>query len=1102
MTKFDDFIKNFASSECTEDRVKLEIKKMTIAAKLPDTLNMNAICLALEEDGVGIIQYLAKINEVKILDVILRLLDKTQQEEIQRLLTAAITEVITSSHIASYDIIAKNLDEQLAQIKQFVKHKALRVSTYRFIMHVFANNMDDLSKEAVLAIAQNNNDLAYLLEKFTKLTLMEAFDSQKNNVLHLALHSHNKNVFRYVVNHAGTKLLYDKNALDITPIDMVYADIQASAVITQTYDYSQLMLLDQAGADLETSMYTTIREAYRNLSDEDHRFLPAKQVKPDKEIHAVSFNGGGAKGQAFIAAYREALDRQILKVDVVKHYAGTSAGAITAGIFALNFSIQRCNEELNKFEFKKLMSFTTTTEISAVKDLHVKRWVESFQQGAYYSLITDIVTTLASETFWRAGPVMTAVKQLANEVTGIFKPTYLRETLERLVEERIADTELKSINPAHITFKDLEAHPNIFKQLTVYITNLSTGNMEKCSAKTTPNMSIIDGIVYSASFPIFFEAGQKYEIITNAEGVRVRKEVLIDGKPVWCCDGGVLKNDPVDAFDTTHFNEHTLTFMLVSSDAKKLHEGDGTAEYQETKSTVQVLNQLYKISRSAERKNVHADTRNHGRIVYIDTKKVGTLDFDHAAENAPILETAGQDAVIDYLHRRSANIYSALRAQTISLLMSYNVAKYSTNGGGQVVKINAGQKLTPVQILRVYATASESEVYTLRSIVNPNQRDHRGVSAIAIASQLKFVATKERLMIAGARPATVSIDLGLLPDYLQCDEKFLFTAMSDDDLAHRASALFENKRLAEERQVLTMSLNNGELKGQELAYIIESLHVQIAKLQTTLSESEHSFKEELEELQIALQVQKLDSLKQQSTLQDTIESNQQSYAAERQSLVAKSQAKLESRQNGFDERQKALNTQLVELRTTLEATVEAKQAYFDTALKSLNDKLVKVQATMPTILEEKASTNRSLHGKLQENTLLRKKYYYPRNTRNIENALEALRQYKAKLVRECDKDNLALQHSVLATMFSVYKSYLTANLKLKQTKMQGIDEVLGNIMIDFNQSASEIIHKAKQNNAGMFNGFFSHRAKTLCNQLIAAEDNIGKACGGLKVGIG
>jgi predicted acylesterase/phospholipase RssA/ankyrin repeat protein len=804
MPKFADLIKNIQTGNDTAAQVKIEIEKFAVEAKLP---NLNAICLNLEEDGIGLIQYLVRHNEVKLLRTLLSLLDKNPAQEINHLLIEPILEAVKLNDVVTYQILAEFLGENLPLINQFIKENALRYSSYRFILQIFQQNMNDTSEEALLQIAQNKNDLAFLLKRFPPDLLYSARDVTNNNILHLALQTGNQNIVRYIVNHAGIQLLYQKNVNGVSPIDMVYADIVATAEKNRApYNFTMLMLLDQVGADLETETYPNVRFAYQNMSEYHHRFMLAKQVKPSQEVHAVAFNGGGAKGQAFMAAYREALDHHIIKADKVKQYAGTSAGAITAGVFAMGFDINRCQAELNAFDFKQLMNFTTTAEIGSVKESYVKKWAEYYQQGAYYYLISDIVMTLASESMWRAGPVMKALQQLITSTTGIFKPTYLRETLERLVKERIAGSTLAHIDPSHITFKDLQDHPEIFKELTVYITNLTTGKTEKCSAETSPTMSVIDGIVCSASFPIFFEAAQKFEIITTAQGLRERNPVLIDGKPVFCCDGGVLKNDPVDAFDNGHFNEHALTFMLVSSDSKKQYESEGKEEYQAADSSLQVLSQLYKLSRSAERKNIHEDVRNHSRIIYIDTKKVGTLDFDHARENAPILEAAGQDAVIDYLHRRTANGYADLRPETIALLMSYHVAKFSTSGAGQVVEINPGKKLTPLQILRVYAAATEAEVYMLRSIINPNQRDERGVTAMAIAARFNFAETENRLRLAGGRPADEGIQLGVMPSYLQRGEAFLRTVVSDEDLLRIETLCTEKERLETEKQQLEIAL--------------------------------------------------------------------------------------------------------------------------------------------------------------------------------------------------------------------------------------------------------------------------------------------------------
>jgi predicted acylesterase/phospholipase RssA/regulator of replication initiation timing len=844
-------IKNMPD-DCTAEKIKdavenvAKIKLLAEAGLVADATLQNKSSIiaiwSMKEDGIGLIQYLLKHDKIQLIKTLLSLLDETTHEEISSLLELPLEEAIKSNNISAYDVLTRNIS---AETLKLVKYKVLRLGEYRFIMHVFMQEMNHTVEE-VLEIAQNPHDLAYLLSQFPIKVLHAARDADGNNILHLALKNRNKNIFCYLVNHETVTLMYETNSNNITPVDMVYADIQETSNEAKAQDkYKQLMLLDQAGVDLESEKYADIFEEYKKMPDYHHRFLLTKQVKRG-EIHAVAFNGGGVKGQAFIAAYQEALNLGIFDVKKIKQFAGTSAGAITAGIFAMGFDITRCQKELIDFKFEKMMEETTTEAFKNVRDNYAGKWTAFYHQNAYYYLIYDILSTIAIENLSLFGsPLMTSIQQLLKSQTGIFKPTYLRETLTRLVKERIESCEqLKNYDPAHITFKDLRDNPDTFKELIVYITNLSSGQTEKCSAETTPNMSIIDGIVYSASFPIFFEAAEKHEIETIEDGTRQRVKVMVGGEPVVCCDGGVLKNDPVDAFDTGQFNEHALTFMLVSSNVKKSYEFDHQEKSEKINHVLGVLHRLYTMSRASERKNIHLDTRNHSRIVYIDTKNVGTLDFANAKLNAPILEAAGRDAIIDYLNRRTANKYSVLSSQTISILMEYKVAKYSTTDVGQVIEIKPGKRLEPTEILHIYAVADDSEVNMLRSIVNPNQRDPKTrVNAMLMVSSLHdFDNTKNRLIIAGARPVNEIISLSKLPDYLKRGEDFLTTGLSIAKL-QASNELFNHiQKLDAKIAELNSKLNDYKEKNKQLieenksiSEIRSSLVVENERLTTALT---------------------------------------------------------------------------------------------------------------------------------------------------------------------------------------------------------------------------------------------------------------------------
>ena len=65
------------------------------------------------------------------------------------------------------------------------------------------------------------------------------------------------------------------------------------------------------------------------------------------------FEGGGVKGIAYVGALRELVNRAILK-DIAR-VGGTSAGAITAILVGLNYSLDEIDSILRNLDFKKFM---------------------------------------------------------------------------------------------------------------------------------------------------------------------------------------------------------------------------------------------------------------------------------------------------------------------------------------------------------------------------------------------------------------------------------------------------------------------------------------------------------------------------------------------------------------------------------------------------------------------------------------------------------------------------------------------------------------------------------------------------------------------------
>lgn len=154
------------------------------------------------------------------------------------------------------------------------------------------------------------------------------------------------------------------------------------------------------------------------------------------------FQGGGVKGIAYAGALQVAENRGILK-NVVRT-AGTSAGAITALLVALNLTAAQINN---------ILSITNFSNFEDSKN--VLRLAENY---------------------------------------GLYKGDFFLQWITEIIS--------KLTNGKPLTFKDLKTYG--FKDLSVVTTELNTGKIKICSTATTPDILVAEAVRASMSIPGVF----------------------------------------------------------------------------------------------------------------------------------------------------------------------------------------------------------------------------------------------------------------------------------------------------------------------------------------------------------------------------------------------------------------------------------------------------------------------------------------------------------------------------------------------------------------------------------------------------------------------
>jgi len=318
---------------------------------------------------------------------------------------------------------------------------------------------------------------------------------------------------------------------------------------------------------------------------------------------------------------------------------GTSAGAITAVLFGVGYTVDEAQVLLEEFKFDEFL------------DSHYKepllRLKKDINNLSVNYLISNIFT------------LYKIYKRLNKKIhMGIFPGEQFRKWIE--------DKIFLKLGIKNATFKELQyliekkelKNSLDLKYLFLTGSNLSTGKCEIFSHLHTPDMIISDAVRISMSIPIIFNPHRIY--IKNQYGERVIDSNKQNSLYV---DGGLLNNYPISMFDTkrsvnnngyienNYINSETLGFRLVSTELKTNYEKSfeiltNNSNDEKFSSYLQMLFNFYWLSEG----NSHAEKiKDKERTIYIDTLSMGVFDFDLSIEDKKKLIKSGQDAIESFL---------------------------------------------------------------------------------------------------------------------------------------------------------------------------------------------------------------------------------------------------------------------------------------------------------------------------------------------------------------------------------------------------------------------------------------------------------------------
>lgn len=168
------------------------------------------------------------------------------------------------------------------------------------------------------------------------------------------------------------------------------------------------------------------------------------------------------------------------------------------------------------------------------------------------------------------------------------------------------------------TFKDLKDMG--FRDLHVFSTDLSTGKSKEFSAATTPDVEVALAVRMSMSIPLFFAS------------VDFDDNVFVDG--------GVLRNYPIDAFDTRQEVNPATLGLHLNGKPDPPAKIKGLPRYTES---------LFSTLLSVQVVDLETNPPDLQRSVLIDNLGISTTDFNLTREQKIKLIASGVECTCRYL---------------------------------------------------------------------------------------------------------------------------------------------------------------------------------------------------------------------------------------------------------------------------------------------------------------------------------------------------------------------------------------------------------------------------------------------------------------------
>jgi len=303
------------------------------------------------------------------------------------------------------------------------------------------------------------------------------------------------------------------------------------------------------------------------------------------------FKGGGVRGVAYLGALKYLYENGLMRS--VERTAGTSAGAITATILALNFE-----------NFGSIKTISDSLDYRKVP-------AEGYLNVEHEKLIKVNPRALKTLSLGIFKNVQCSVRLIQEK--GWYSSEYLYSWIKSVIAGQF------TVDKDAYTFRDFRdesIHRGLRPFFDLYLTGTDISNRTSrvFSFDATPDMEVALAVRISMSIPIFFES-----ISFQYPGT---------SGPQLYADGGVLWNYPISIFDDPKYgrklymglNDETLGFFPYTSPE--------STNYKEVKGVIDYVGALFESLLLVQEQLVLYGDRNKERTIFIDDEGVPMTNFN------------------------------------------------------------------------------------------------------------------------------------------------------------------------------------------------------------------------------------------------------------------------------------------------------------------------------------------------------------------------------------------------------------------------------------------------------------------------------------------